>query len=251
MIHVKPNVKPIPRRTLLRGGAAAVALPLLDAMTPVRAAARPRQAPTRLGIVYVPNGVHMPDWTPAEIGAAWKLTPILEPLDRMKSDLLVLTGLEQHPAFPLGDGTGAHARALASFLTGAHPVKTFGANIRAGVSVDQLAAARIGWQTRLPSLEIGIDAGAQTGNCDPGYSCAYTTNISWKTPTMPVAKEVDPTKVFDRLFGGSAAEERGRRSILDFVRQELESLQLKLGPTDRRKIDEYLTGIRELEQRID
>lgn len=242
--------RPLPRRTVLRGLGVTLALPLLEAMRPARAlAVRP---PVRLAMLYVPNGVHMPDWTPPGEGAALQLSRTLQPLAAVKDHLLVLTGLAQDNARALGDGPGEHARALATFLTGEHPVKTEGVNIRAGVSVDQVAAAQIGSLTRLPSIELAIERAAQSGSCDPGYSCAYSSSLSWKTPSLPLPGEVDPAAVFDRLFGSGvdARKDRRRLSVLDFVAQELRSLEPRVGVSDRRKLDEYLTSVRELEGRI-
>ena len=176
----------------------------------------------------------------------------------MKKEVLVLSGLSQQRANALGDGAGDHARSAAAFLTGAHPYKTSGANIRVGVSVDQIAAAKIGRSTPLPSLELGIDQGATAGNCDSGYSCAYSSCISWKTPTTPMAKEINPKLVFERMFGSGnvGPQERERRnflrkSILDLVRDDSDRLNKKLGLADRRKMDEYTSGVRELEMRIE
>jgi hypothetical protein len=216
-------------------------------------------APRRMAFFYVPNGVHLPDWIPKETGANYTLPATLQPLAALRDDLLVLTGLAQHNAEALGDGPGDHARSLASFLTGVHALKTDGAGIRVGVSVDQVAAQKLGKQTRLPSLELGIERGAQSGNCDSGYSCAYSSNISWRSANMPMAKEINPRQVFDRLFPPAArqmspAEERKRglyrKSILDFVLDDAQQLRNRLGNNDRRKIDEYLTAVREVEQRI-
>jgi hypothetical protein len=174
--------------------------------------------------------------------------------------LLVLSGLAHDKARPNGDGAGDHARASATFLTGCQARKTNGADIKVGVSVDQLAAAQIGHQTRLPSLELGCDRGRLAGNCDSGYSCAYSFNISWKTESTPMPPEVNPRLVFERLFArGSKGEteenrlrrERYHKSILDFVLQDATRLKAQLGYTDRRKLDEYLTAVRELEQRIE
>jgi hypothetical protein len=248
--------KALPRRTLLRGLGAGIALPLLDAMTPALAKTARRRPPVRLAVLYVANGVHMADWTPRGRGGDVELPavlpPILTPLAKHRRDLLVLSGFAQDNAAPLGDGGGDHARALATFLTGVHPLKTAGANIRAGVSADQLAAQKIGHLTRLPSLELGLERGAQSGACDSGYSCAYSSNIAWKTESLPLAKEVDPAIVFERLFGRGADPRRSweKASLLDFVKGELDALVPQLGPTDRRKLDEYLTGLRELEGRI-
>jgi hypothetical protein len=157
----------------------------------------------------------------------------------------------------MGDGAGDHARSAATFLTGVHPYKTAGANIRAGISIDQYAAAKIGIHTPLPSLELGVEPGATAGNCDSGYSCAYSSCISWKTPTMPMAKEINPKLVFERMFGAPGANPRERahrdylrKSILDLVQSDSIRLQKRLGMTDRRKMDEYFTDVRELEVRI-
>ncbi len=246
----------VTRRTVLRGIGTAVALPLLDAMLPTLAAAKePKKVPTRMAFVYVPNGKHMPDWTPAATGAEWELPYIMQPLAPVKEKLLVLSGLAQHHARANGDGPGDHARALAAFLTGTQPRKTHGADIRAGVSVDQVAARRVGQRTKFSSLELGCDLGAQAGNCDSGYSCSYSTNMSWRTDTTPQAKEINPKLAFERLFAfgeGSFDSTRDmyRKSVLDMVLEDARTLQSKLGAGDKRKVDEYLTSVRELEQRI-
>jgi len=252
----------ISRRTLLRGLGTAVALPWLEAMAPAAgvaaAGATAGHAPKRMAFLYVPNGAHMAAWTPKEEGAGFELPFILEPLKTFKDDLLVLSGLAQSGGEAHGDGGGDHARSLASFLTGVHPLKT-DTNIRAGVSVDQVAAQKVGSFTRFPSLELGIERGAQAGACDTGYSCAYSSNISWRTPSSPMAKEVNPRLVFDRLFTAPGAGVSGsqrvrrdfyRRSILDFVSEDATQLRNRLGTTDRRKVDEYLTAVRELEIRV-
>ncbi len=248
----------ISRRTVLRGMGTAIALPLLDAMQPALAlvAKKSKPEPTRMAFVYVPNGKHMQDWTPQADGADFELPYILEPLAPVKDRLLVLTGLAQDKGRANGDGAGDHARALASFLTGAQPRKTHGADIKAGVSVDQVAADRIGHKTKFPSLELGCDRGAQAGNCDSGYSCAYSTNISWRNESTPQAKEINPRLAFERLFSiGSAAEQRTKRakfkkSVLDYVLEDASDLRARLGGKDQRKLDEYLTSVRELEMRI-
>jgi len=212
-----------------------------------------------MAFLYVPNGVHMPDWTPQAVGPHFPMPPTLKPLEAYQDDLLVLTGLAQHNAEALGDGPGDHARSLACFLTGTHPLKTDGAGIRVGVSVDQVAAQKVGRQTRLPSLELGIERGAQSGNCDSGYSCAYSSNISWRSANTPMAKEINPKLVFDRLFASRAREglpaerikrELYQKSILDVVLDDAQQLRNRLGMNDRRKIDEYLTAVREVELRI-
>ena len=254
----------ISRRTALRGLGTAIALPLFDSMVRPLATATAADSvaaagPLRMAFVYVPNGVHMQDWTPKTEGENFELPSTLEPLAPFKNDLCVLSGLTQRKAFANGDGGGDHARALASFLTGRQARKTAGADIRIGVSVDQVAATEIGRYTRFPSLELGCDAGQQSGNCDSGYSCAYSSNISWKSESTPMAKEVNPRVVFERLFTngrpGESAEARAKRqrynqSILDFVRDDAQSLRGKLGITDQRKFDEYLNAVRELEVRI-
>ncbi len=261
-----PGAVRISRRTVLRGLGTAVALPCLEAMAPaadLAATARAtgglaHAAPKRLAFLYVPNGAHMQAWTPTKEGTGFDLPFILEPLAPYKEDLMVLTGLAQDNAAAHGDGGGDHARSLACFLTGVHPLKS-DSNLRAGVSVDQVAAQQIGKLTRFPSLELGCDRGAQSGNCDSGYSCAYSSNISWRSPTTPMAKEVNPRLVFDRLFTGQNREETAaqrakrelyRRSILDFVAEDAKSLMGRLGANDRRKVDEYLVAVRELEVRV-
>jgi hypothetical protein len=237
---------------------------MLEAMAPpmrlLAAGASAETFPRRAAFIYIPNGANMADWTPKEVGADYELPFILEPLQSVKEDLLVLSGLAHDKARPNGDGAGDHARASATFLTGCQARKTNGADIKVGVSVDQVAAAQIGHQTRLPSLELGCDRGRLAGNCDSGYSCAYSFNISWKTESTPLPPEVNPRLVFERLFArGSKGEteesrlrrERYHKSILDFVLQDATSLKAQLGYTDRRKLDEYLTAVRELEQRIE
>ncbi|WP_165073609.1 DUF1552 domain-containing protein [Paludisphaera rhizosphaerae] len=250
----------ISRRTLLRGVGAAIALPWMESMAVAAApAAKGPAGPRRMAFFYVPNGVHMQDWKPGAEGRDFQIPWILEPLAPLKQDMLVLTGLAQDNARAKGDGPGDHARSLSCFLTGVHPVKTDGANIQVGVSVDQVAAQKLGSATRLPSLELGIERGGQSGNCDSGYSCAYSSNISWRSPTTPSSKEINPRLVFDRLFGnrnltGSEADRKKRslyeRSILDFVLEDAEALKRRIGQNDRRKMDEYLTAVREIEQRI-
>jgi hypothetical protein len=225
------------------------------------AGAAPTAFPKRMAFVYVPNGVTMPQWTPTGTGSAFQLPRILEPLTAFKDDLTVISGLAQNNGFALGDGAGDHARASATFLTGVHPRKTSGSDIRAGVSVDQLAAQTIGGQTVLPSLELSCDVGQRTGNCDSGYSCAYQYNISWRNESMPMMPEVDPRQAFERLFGDASGgrdsqSARTRRamfqdSILDFVADDARRLQDRLGRGDQRKLDEYLSAVREIEKRVE
>jgi len=250
------------RRTMLRGLGTGIALPLLDAMEPAAAApSRPGAAvPLRMAFLYVPNGIHMGDWTPADIGSAYKLPPTLEPLAALRGDFSILSGLAQHRANANGDGPGDHARAMASFLTGVQARKTDGLDIRCGTSVDQIAAATVGRKTRFPSLEIGADLGKTSGTCDSGYSCVYSSTISWRNETQPLPKENDPKLIFERLFEdgrpGESAQARAKRdrfsrSILDFALEDARRLEQSLGHADRRKLDEYLSAVREVEQRIE
>lgn len=247
------------RRTFLRGAGAALALPWLDAMMPARAVAAGTAAqslPRRAAFLFFPNGAIMPDWTPSGTGSSFEFSKTLKPLEAHRQNVLVVSGLAHDKARANGDGAGDHARSCAAFLTGAQPKKTSG-DIRAGVSIDQLIAERIGHQTRLPSLEIGIEGGRQAGSCDSGYSCAYSNSVSWKSASTPMGKETNPKNVFERLFGKSddarAREERNfyRKSVLDFVVDDTRKLVPQLGQTDRRKLDEYLTSVREVEQRIE
>lgn len=246
------------RRTLLRGAGAALALPMLERMMPLTALATSApEAPMRLAFLFVPNGMSMQQWTPTAAGNLNQLPPLLEPLREFKDSLNILTGLSQYHAEANGDGPGDHARSAAAWLTGVQPKKTNGADIRAGVSVDQLAAKRLGASTRFASLEIGCERGAVAGDCDSGYSCAYSGNISWRGESTPNAKETNPRQVFNRLFGeeDAAADSRQRQnnyraSILDIVFQDAQDLKRKLGKRDQHKLDEYLTGVREIEQRL-
>jgi hypothetical protein len=239
----------------------ALALPMLEAMLPITALAQSpaRGRATRMAFLFVPNGIHMPDWTPTTDGPGFTLPYILEPLDKVRDSVMVMTGLTQQNAFGLGDGPGDHARSAAAWLTGCHPRKTSGADIKNGISVDQLAARKLGSLTPYPSLEIGCERGGQSGDCDSGYSCAYSSSISWRGEATPVAKEVDPRLVFERLFGNGDPSEtaesrqrrdRDRQSILDFVLDDASRLKARLGVRDQAKLDEYFTGVREVEQRV-
>lgn len=249
------------RRHFLRGAGAAVALPYLDAMVPAFAASRAlkRDAPSRLAFVYIPNGVIQEAWTPASEGAEFEFTRILKPLEAYREDVLVVSGLTHNTGRALGDGPGDHARAASSFLTGIHPKKTAGADIRLGISVDQVAANAIGGETRYASMELGIEPGRLAGNCDSGYSCAYSNSISWRGEKTPNPPEIDPSQVFDRMFGEieapiSSAERAKRRarqrSVLDHVLGDAQRLRTSVGPTDRQKLDEYFTSVRDVEKRI-
>lgn len=250
------------RRAALRGMGAAVALPFLEAMTrPARAQSAPANGstPKRLVFFFVPCGIDMRTFLPSTTGRDFVLSPMLEPLANVRDHVTILSGLKNTAAKDLGDGGGDHARGTGAFLTAVHPLKSE-TQLQNGVSVDQVAAAALRGQTRLPSLELGCESGSGVGACDIGYSCAYTHNISWASPTVPMPKEVNPRAVFDRLFAGAdagltaeqvAQRRRRRSSILDFVREDTRTLQRRLGRNDNRKLDEYLTGIRDLEQRIE
>lgn len=254
----------IPRRTFLRGLGTVVALPALEAMRPLSAFAAAKSAavtaPKRVAFLFVPNGMNMNLWRPEGVGGDYQLSPTLQPLADHKGYFSVLSGLTHDKGRANGDGAGDHARAVATFLTGAQPHKTDGKDIRVGVSVDQVAAQQIGGQTELPSLEIGCEAGRLSGGCDSGYSCAYSSNISWRTESSPMTKEVDPRAVFDRLFArgttadvGAAEHRRDehRQSVIDFVMEDAKQLKKRLGGNDRRKLDEYLDSIRHVERRIE
>jgi hypothetical protein len=242
---------------------AVIALPALDAMTPAFASgfgsAPVRGGINRLAFTYVPNGIMMADWTPVAEGAEFELPRILAPIKPLRDEVLVLSGLSHKNGMALGDGAGDHARAAASYLTGVHPRKTAGADIQNGISVDQIAAQHIGDQTRLRSLELGCDDSRTIGNCDSGYSCAYTNSLAWRGPATPLPPETNPRLVFERLFGdidtSLPPEVRKRRllhrrSILDLVTDRTASLMGELGPADRLKLDDYLSSVRDIELRI-
>lgn len=251
--------KRISRRTVIRGIGTAICLPLLDAMIPTARASAAVEIPKRMLFFMVPNGAHMPAWTPAEDGTDFKLTPILAPLAKHREYVSVFTGLTLDGARDHGDGAGDHARSGAAFLTGAHPKKTDGADIKNGISVDQFAGAAIGNKTRFATLELGTEGSAQSGNCDSGYSCAYSSNLAWRTENSPLAKEHDPASLFERMFGsGEKVSDRTnhteraarRKSVLDFALEDAKSLQKDLGAADKRKLDEYLYAIRDVENRL-
>jgi hypothetical protein len=247
--------KSLPRRTLLRGMGAAVALPLLDSMVPAFAAGPKPIA--RVAFCYTPNGIIMRDWTPEKEGAGFEFTKTLQPLEPYRDKVLVLSGLEHHNGESLGDGAGDHARAGATWLTGVHPKKTE-VDIQNAVSVDQILAHEIGTQTPLPSLELGLEDVRLVGGCDSGYSCAYSNTLAWSSPTTPLPYETNPRAVFERLFGDGettdkearAMRSRENRSLLDFVLADASSLSANLGATDRHKMSDYLDSVREVERRI-
>jgi hypothetical protein len=251
--------KTLPRRTFLQGVGAAVALPFLDAMAPALASSRiPGKTPVRMAFVYVPNGIDMRHWNPDYEGKLGELPRILKPLEPFKDDILLFGNLTHNNGRALLDGPGDHGRCCASYLTGVQPRKTM-VDIKSGISCDQIVANRIGSQTRFPSLEIGVEDARQAGDCDSGYSCAYTNNLAWRSETQPLPPILDPRALFERLFGKGAAlspevrarQNKYRRSILDFVTDDTRKLQSVLGPTDQRKLEEYLSSIREIELQIE
>ena len=252
--------KQLSRRTFLRGLGVSIALPWLEVMGPVTSWANTptgvQTVPNRMAFLYVPNGKIMEDWTPKQVGVGYELTDILKPLESVKDQMLVLSGLTADKARANGDGGGDHARAMAAFLTGAQPRKTDGADIHAGVSVDQVAASQVGNRTRMPSLELGIDPGRRAGNCDSGYSCVYSSTLSWRSATQPLPKEVNPKLAFERLFSTlpdteREARDQRRKSILDFVMQDSRDLRRQVTGNDVRKLDEYFSSIRDIELRIE
>jgi hypothetical protein len=252
----------LPRRSFLRGMGAAIGLPFLDAMRPALAFA-PAKPANRMAFLYFPNGVQPDSWMPQTEGEIAKLpeqlSRVMEPLIPYRNDILVLGGLTNDGGRAKGDGPGDHGRAGAAYLTGMHPKKTFGKEIQAGVSVDQIVAQAVGSATRFPSLQLSCEDGIQGGNCDNGYSCAYSNSISWRTPSTPNPPEIRPRAIFERLFGNPETDldpvrrarmQRYNRSILDSVMEDTHRLQGTLGASDRRKVDEYLYAIREIEGRI-
>ena len=253
--------KALHRRTVLRGLGSTLALPLLDAMVPALARAQARaKPPTRLSIVYLPNGIMMDKWTPDAEGAGFALKPIIEPLAPFKDQMLVVTGLSHNEGGRArqGENTGDHARAGASYLSGVHPRKTEGADTQAAVSMDQIAARQIGSENQLASLELCMDTPELLGQCEAGYSCAYMNSICWRTPTTPMPMENRPRVVFERLFGDSESTDpavrlsriKQDRSILDSVSKKANRLKAELGAADKLKVTEYLDAIRDVEHRI-
>jgi hypothetical protein len=251
--------KSLHRRTFLRGVGTTLALPLLDSMVPALNAAGAAKPVLRLGFVYHATGMIMERWNPATEGENFEITPIMKPLEPLRQHLLIMTGLAQVNGRALGDGPGDHARGGAVFLTGVHPKKTEGA-VRCGISVDQIAAKELGKHTQLASLEIGLETQSLAGGCDSGYSCAYTNTCSWRTPTtpLPLDLEINPRRLFERLFGdGDSTDPAARtarleeqRSILDYVAGSIDRLETRLGSRDRNKLSEYLEAIRDIERRI-
>ena len=251
--------KAMSRRNVLKGMGVAISLPFLDAMVPAFARGAASSAPVRLAWFYVPNGIDMRNWTPDADGALGTLPGVLAPLQPVKNEFVVLSNLTTNWGRPLQDGPGDHGRALGSYMTGVQVYKTAGADIKLGISADQIAANANGHLTRLPSLEVGLEEARQAGNCDSGYSCAYVYNLAWKTESQPLPPLSDPRQLFERLFGSDAIEApaaRARRlamrqSLLDSVLDSAGKLESSLGGSDRRKMDEYLTSVREIEQQVE
>ena len=253
--------KYLSRRTALRGLGVSVLLPLLDSMVPAqtptaRTAAKPR---LRMGLCFMPHGGVMANWTPVKRGANFKLSRTLTPLAPYQDQVVVISNLAHQMAAPAGpgDNVGDHTRSPTVYLSGVHPKRTDGADIQAGVTIDQIAAMKIGQDTPLPSLELATeDFSGLVGSCDVGFSCAYMNTISWRTPTTPLPMEINPRVVFDRLFGdGATVEERlerieQQRSILDAVSGQMRRLERTLGTNDRTRVAEYLDTVREIERRI-
>jgi hypothetical protein len=256
--------KSLPRRTFLRGMGTALALPLLDAMVPALSAmaATPAAGVRRMGFIYMPNGVAMNFkgvnyWRPKGEGADFEFSQILKPLEGFRDRLTVFSGLTQHQADVLDDGAnGDHTRGTSSWLTGVHPRHTEGADIRNGISADQIAANELGKDTSLPSLELSIDLSYLAGNCENGYSCVYMNTLSWSSPTTPNPTENNPRVVFERLFGDGGtsaarlAQARENKSILDSVNDDLRRLLKTLGPSDQTSVTDYVDAVREVERRI-
>jgi hypothetical protein len=247
--------KHLPRRTFLKGVGVSLALPLLDSMIPARTllaqtAAKPLP---RLGFVYVPHGAIMAQWTPATEGAGFEFTPILKPLEPFRNQLNVVSGLGHRAA----DTTAVHSLSPTTWLSGVRPKATQGVDAFAGITADQIAAQQIGQETVLPSMELATeDHSGLIGSCDRDYGCIYMNTLSWRTPTTPMPMEINPRKVFERMFGqgGSATERLARikedKSILDAITKDVATLQVQLGPSDRQMMTQYLENVREIERRI-
>ena len=255
------------RRGFLRGLGAAVALPALESFRPLLAAGAERAiattasgAPLRMAYLYIPNGVNLDLWRPKGTTSSYMMGETFKSMESLREDFQIYTGLEQQNAAAGGDGAGDHARGVATFLTSARARKTAGSDISLGVSVDQVAARAAANITRLASLELSADGVRKSGQCDSGYSCAYQFNLSWRSENQPMTPESQPRAVFERLFGAGSITERAeslgqryssKKSVLDFVQQDAKALQRHLGRSDRQKLDEYLTGVREIERQIE
>ena len=244
---------------MLRGMGTVMALPLLEAMggtaKAVEASAAARK---RLQVIYTPNGMMMENWTPKTAGEGYELSPILKPLEPYRNKFTVFSNLSHVQAEALGDGAGDHGRCCGGYLTGTHVKKTEGADITAGVSMDQVVAKQFGDKTQIPSIEVGLEPPSLVGSCDSGYSCAYTNTLSWSGASTPLPVTINPREVFERLFGDGdsldaksrLAQLRRQASILDFVAQDAKRLSTKMSASDKHKLDEYLTSVRDIEKRI-
>ncbi|MEP6962209.1 MAG: DUF1552 domain-containing protein [Acidobacteriota bacterium] len=249
--------KSLSRRTVLRGMGTAIALPLLDAMVPAYAPAATTAPVRRFGVVYHPNGVIYEQWLPTGTGVKYELSPTLKGLEAFKDKLIVVTGLSSDQAEPIGDGGGDHSRACGSYLTGVH-VKKSDSLLGNAVSMDQILAKTFGNETQLSSLQMTADENSLLGSCDLGYSCAYSSTLSWLTPTLPLMAENNPRVLFERMFGASdstdtsvrAARLKQDRSLLDSVNDRVNQLQRKLGNEDNRKMSDYLAALRDVERRV-
>jgi hypothetical protein len=247
----------LPRRTFLRGLGATLALPLLDAMVPALSAMQNGAKPVpRLGFFYAPNGTYLPNFHPRIVGKDFEFTPVLKSLEPLREHVVVVSGLANKGAENLSEGGGVHTRVGTAWLSGIRPKKTEGADIEAGVSIDQMAAPVISKDTPLQSLQLALDYDFVVGSCENGYSCVYQRTYSWKTPTTPMPMESNPRAVFERMFGegGSATERAARlrrdRSVLDLAMEDMSRLMKRVGVRDRAAVDEYLTAVRDVEQRI-
>jgi Protein of unknown function (DUF1552) len=249
--------KALSRRTFLRGVGTAVALPFLDAMVPAFATAAAAAPVKRFGVVYHPNGVIYDRWLPAGTGFNFELSPTLKGLERFKDKVVVITGLFSDQAEANGDGGGDHSRACGSYLTGVH-VKKSDSLVENAISMDQILAKAFGRETQLSSLQMTVDDNSLLGSCDLGYSCAYSSTLSWLTPTLPLMAENNPRIIFQRMFGSSdstdsrvrAARLQQDRSLLDSVNDRVNELHRQLGASDNRKLDDYLASLRDVERRI-
>ena len=250
------------RRHFLRGLGAAVGLPALESLNPLVAATTRSgsSAPLRMAYLYIPNGVNLEHWRPEGRGSRFRLGKSMKSLDGLKNDLQIFSGFSHQNAKAGPDGAGDHARSNATFLTGQRAKKTSGSDIQVGVSVDQIAAQAMRNQTRLSSLELTCDGVRKSGRCDSGYSCAYQFNLSWRSANQPNTPEANPRLVFERLFGAGSAKDRAKglahrratqQSILDFIASDAKAMQRQLGRNDQQKLDEYLTGVREIERQIE
>ena len=252
-----PTKKALSRRNFLRGAGVMISLPLLDAMVPAFTATRLTAASgaTRLGFVYVPNGVIQDSWIPSQVGNGFEFTQTLKPLQPFRNQILLLSNLMHHNGRPIGDGGGDHSRASTTWLTGVAPKRTLSSEVEAGISADQVAAQELGKKTPLRSLQLGLERADASAVPDSGYNSIYADTISWSGSTTPNAPETNPRQVFARLFGNAANQEatpqlRTRRSILDLVGTDVTRLRSSLGARDRSRLDQHLDNIRDVERRV-